>query len=176
MLNLNFLSREPPCTRVIRKLVRRPKQRGLRARQKNDPVREIRVALVERENRKQHRRNFKQLRPDRHAAFAVTISQVPAGHRKQQKWNCEKISDQEHAKIFFRRGGIAAENQENYKKFQAIIIEGALELRPDQAPKTTPPLPRSGRHIFRRILGHGPPSPGAGKLGCSKFVLWMPES
>src|ERR1041385_4085372 len=44
---------------------RRPKQRGLRARQKNDPVREIRVALVERENRKQHRRNFKQLRPDR---------------------------------------------------------------------------------------------------------------
>src|ERR1700746_4170663 len=109
---------------------------------------------MERKNCEQHRGNFEELGSDGDAALAEAVGEETTGHGKKQKWNREKVPDQENAKIFLCGGRILPKDQINDKKLQPVIVERALKLRGNQTPETPPPIFTAGNPILRRCCWH----------------------
>src|SRR5579862_853212 len=118
---------------------RQTKKRSLRAGQENHGERQIWIAAPKRENGKQHGGKFENFGGNCDVALAEAVGRVAAGHREQQKRNGEKIANQENSKIFLRFRWVLTEDQKNDEKFQAVVVERALELRNDEAPETDAP-------------------------------------
>jgi len=115
-------------------------ERGLRASQENHGIRQSGVAPRESVHGEKHCASFEDLCRDRHASFAKTVRKVSACHGKQEERESKEIPNDKNQEIFLRIRGVGPEDQENDKEFQAVVVEGALELRSDQTPKAEPPL------------------------------------
>src|SRR5580658_1749290 len=135
----------------------------LRARQKNHGECHARAAVGKRVEREKHRENFEDLRGHGYGSFAEAVRQIAARHGKQQEGHGEQVSDVKNQQVFLRIGGIGSEDKKNDEKLQAVVVERALKLRGDQAPKAEPPL--SARLFSQRnsVVGHaGAPTHSSG--------------
>lgn len=122
-------------------IFRRPENRRLRARQKYRGHLQRQISRGKRRHRQPHHADLEHLRPDRHASFAETVREIPAGHRKQNEWRGKQKTDDRHKPVAILLGEIHGQDQEDDELFQAVLIERTLKLRGNQAPKAQPPLP-----------------------------------
>ena len=121
-------------------ILRGSKERSLCTDQENRRQRQFQVGSRKRSCREEHHANFKHLRPNSDAAFAESVRQVSAQERKENERRREERADKEFKLIAMRFVFFDRKNQVDNKKFQSILIEGALKLRGDQAPEPQPPL------------------------------------
>jgi hypothetical protein len=122
---------------------RRAEKCGLRAGEKNHRKGHAGAAMREGVDCENHREDFEDFRADRDTPFAETIRQIASCHRKQKERDGEQIADVKDQEILLGGCRICSEDEENDKEFQAVIIEGTLKLRGDEAPKPKAPLPVS---------------------------------
>ncbi len=136
----------------------RPEECSLRADKKDCRQRQFQIGSHEGRGGEHHDPHFKYFRPDGDGAFAEPVRQISARQRKENERGREEHADKQFelvtmCLIFFDR-----KNEVDNEKFEGILVEGALELSGDQAPKTEPPL-FSGRRYGEVFVGRHACSP-----------------
>ncbi len=79
----------------------------------------------------------------------MAIGEIAAGHGKKQEGYGEQNTDQKNTEVFFGLSGVLPEDQKNNEKLQAVVVERALKLGDDQAPKAATPIHRAAGTVFR---------------------------
>src|SRR5260370_1340010 len=93
---------------------------------------------------------------DRQRSLAERGGKEPSGNRKKKKRKREEIPNEKNQPIFLQISGVPPQDQKDDKEFQAVVVESALELRGDEAPKAEPPFffgRRDGKVHFGRHAG-----------------------
>ena len=109
----------------------------------------MQVFLSEREDGKQHHGDLKDLCADGDVAFAEAIRQVSTRHRKQDERARKQSADKQDFAVFLLGFQRHREDEKDDEVLQPVLVEGALELRGDQAPEAAAPI--------GFLVGHGPP-------------------
>jgi hypothetical protein len=112
----------------------------LGADQKNCRQSQVEVRPNQGGRGKKHNSHFKYFRPDRDRTLAEAVSEVSAYQRKENEGGGEEHADEQFHLIPLRFVFLDGEDQVNGKKFECVFVEGALELRGDEAPKAELPL------------------------------------
>ena len=82
-----------------------------------------------------HHADFEEFRADGHGALAVAVREIAAGHREQNERKREQCADDRHQQIALLLREIHGDHDVDDEEFQRVVVEGALELRGDQAPE-----------------------------------------
>src|SRR5579864_1045344 len=135
-------------------ILRRAKQRPLRADQKNGGGLHRQIPGGERGNSKKSYANLEHFRANRDGALAVAVGKISARERKQYERNSEEGADQQNEAVTHSRGEIALDDQVDDEKLESVVVERALKLSGDQAPEAEPPVRgETGRIYARSVSG-----------------------
>ena len=92
---------------------------------------------------KKHGGDFEDFGADGDGALAETVGEIAAGHREDNEREGEERADDQNFVFFIGGGEIGADDKEDDEVFEGVVVEGALELRDDEAPEAA--APGSGR-------------------------------
>ena len=121
---------------------RRAEQRTLRADQKNGYCLHRKISDGEREERKNHHADLKNLCPDRDRALAKAVGEISAGQRKQEVRKSKQRAHKQNEPVARSCREVALHNEINDQELQRIIVERPLKLRDDQTPESQAPVGR----------------------------------
>src|SRR5271170_1673966 len=114
-------------------------ERGLRADQKYGGTFQRQILQPQAQDSDAHYENFHQLGADHDAAFAVTVGEVAAGEREENKGEREECANDEDEEIALVLSEVHRDDEVNDEEFYGVVVEGVLKLGDDQAPEAETP-------------------------------------